>query len=35
MWQGAPPTAYSADADSAADADLASLLKGDPLCRPN
>jgi hypothetical protein len=35
MWQGAPPAAYSPDADSTADADLASLLKGDPLCRPN
>lgn len=35
MWQGAPPAAYSADADTAADADLSALLKGDPLCRPN
>jgi hypothetical protein len=35
MWQGSPPGAYSAEADRAADADLASLLRGDPLCRPN
>jgi hypothetical protein len=35
MWQGSPPAGYSADTDRAADADLASLLKGDRLCRPN
>jgi hypothetical protein len=35
MWQGAPPGSYSADADRAADADLALLLHGDRLCRPN
>jgi hypothetical protein len=35
MWQGSPPGAYSADGDRAADADLAALLRGDPLCRPN
>jgi hypothetical protein len=35
MWQGRSPAAYSADEDRAADADLASLLKGDPVCRPN
>jgi hypothetical protein len=35
MWQGVPPKTYSAAADKAADADLAALLKGDKLCRPN
>jgi len=35
MWQGDPPREYSDEADRAADADLASLLRGDPLCRPN
>jgi hypothetical protein len=35
MWQGRPPASYSADADRASDTDLASLLRGDPLCRPN
>ena len=35
MWQGDPPASYSDTADRAADADLASLLQGDPICRPN
>jgi hypothetical protein len=35
VWEGSAPARYSAAADLAADADLGSLLKGDPLCRPN
>ncbi|HZO63090.1 MAG TPA: hypothetical protein VFB35_08935 [Gaiellaceae bacterium] len=35
MWEGAAPGGYSADADRAADADLAELLRGDRLCRAN
>ena len=34
FWQGTPPSAYSADADKQADAEMTSLLKGDKLCRP-
>jgi len=34
MWQGDPPRAYSDEADGAADADLTSLLRGDPACGP-
>jgi hypothetical protein len=35
MWEGAPPSRYSSSVDQAADAHLASLLRGDRLCRPN
>jgi hypothetical protein len=35
MWQGNPPGRYDRAADEAADADLTSLLRGDPTCRPN
>jgi hypothetical protein len=34
MWQGTP-RAYDAAADRAADDDLRSLLRGDPVCRAN
>jgi len=35
VWQGPPPVHYDQAADRAADADLASLLRGDRLCHPN
>ena len=35
MWQGRPVLKYDRHLDQAADQDLASLLQGDRLCRPN
>jgi hypothetical protein len=35
MWTGVPPRVYDHHLDLAADEDLAELLRGDSLCRPN